>query len=625
MPAPVLNSLPYLVLAFGAIEPSFAAVCNPSMPDTRRVGNTSTDTACTDDTIQAAIDNAVCPNTTIYITQERSYSAQHLTIQDESLALIGVATSCGGAGAARPAASPDAVPTAPIVTLDGAGNGGTSVLAVRGSGNLLLQFLELTHGSGGAGSHGGGIDFQGAGTLTLDTTTVDGNSANFGGGIGFSGIGASANLILNAYTVIESNTASGNGGGIDIEGSADLRTTQPFTRIHGNQALNGNGGGVAVVSPARADIGSPGYNAVGILDGNAAAFGGGISGQVTNQDELVMNFFSADARHPVTLSNNFASQGGGALYVLPHGSGLAVACLSDFRIAGNTSPEGAAILVDADVSAATPATAYLEFNALNFVFCPNALAHATCAPDVSCNVVEGNVNADGASQPQPGATITQRANFIGEFGAGRFAMRGNTGMHAVQAIDSTASLNNCLIADNTYSAAALSSENRGNGAQPPTFAIDSCTLANNAPGSGSVIHTEYDLTLSNSIIDQPAMPALSTGGAALITVRDMLVADAAGLPPQADIVAGEPAFTAPARGDYRLRAIVQNGVVTASSGIDFAPPGNGEADLAGNPHDQDIPSVMDHFGNRDLGCCEAQLIVDRIFADTISDPVTIVR
>ena len=613
-------SLPLIAFAAACrlVQAATDATCDANVPEIHTVGDTGSDASCTDDTIQSAIENTACPGAKIFVTTERSYAAQHLLIQDKTLSLIGTSASCSAANA-----RPDTVPTSPIVTLDGTGNGGSSVLAIRGASVVTLQFLELAHGSGGAGSRGGGIDFQGSGSLTLDTTTIDQNSADLGGGVGFIGAGNSATLTLLAYTVIDSNTANVNGGGIDIEGTADLVATQPFTRIQGNHAANGKGGGIAVVSPAHADIGSSGYGATGVLDGNTAALGGGISGEVSGDMELVIDVFSADPQHPVTLSNNVASLGGGALYVLPHGNGLAVACLSNFRITANTAPDGSAVLVDSDVvTTGTPASADLEFNT-DFLFCPSGFARVPCAPGVSCNVIESNVNADATHTPQPGATITHRATFIGEFSGSRFAMRNNTGGHAIRAIDATTKLDNCLIADNDYSGELVRSDNGGEAEQPPAFAIDSCTIVGNIAGS-SAIYTEYDFTLTNSIIDQPSLAAVSTGNSPVISAHNLLVADAAGLNAQPDIIIGAPTFARSAQGDYHQRVVIQSNVVTASPGIDFAPAGNSnDRDLDDKLRDQDLPAP-DRFGVRDIGCYEEQLITDRIFADEISDAVTIV-
>ena len=62
---------------------------------------------------------------------------------------------------------------------------------------------------------------------------------------------------------------------------------------------------------------------------------------------------------------------------------------------------------------------------------------------------------------------------------------------------------------------------------------------------------------------------------------------------------GDPSFVDVAQGDYHLRP--------TSLAIDVAPPVAGDdRDLDGNPHDQDIVSVPDQDGDRDLGAYERQ-------------------
>ena len=204
----------------------------------------------------------------------------------------------------------------------------------------------------------------------------------------------------------------------------------------------------------------------------------------------------------------------------------------------------------------------------------------------------------------------------------RFAVRGNEASHAIRTVDTNVDLSNCLIADNTFSAETARFEDNGDGG---SNAIDSCTIANNSHNSGSVIHTEHDLTLTDSIVDQPAMSTLSKAGSPTITAQNILAADPTGLAAQAGIVTGEPTYVNAAAGDYHLRAVVQNGNVTASMGIDFAPPVTGDdRDLDNNPHDQDVALIPNLFGDRDLGCYEAQPISDRIFGDAFGDPMSLV-
>jgi len=625
--------LPLLVLLVGcgAAAPSCAmAACSPFTPHTRSVGNKAADPDCTDDTIQSAIDNAICPNTIIVITKERSYTAQHLSVQDKSITLSGSAAACGGGGTTRPD-DIDTI-TAPIVTLDGTGNGGTSVIAVRGNSNVTLQFLELTHGGGGSGSHGGGVDFQGAGSLTLDTSTIDLNSADFGGGIEFSGVGGAATLTLKPYSVIESNKANTNGGGINLEGTATLNATQPFTLIGFNHAPNGQGGGIAVAGPAEADIGSPGYADLPVINGNDAVLGGGMSFLGVDASNANGNVFTTDPLHPVAIAGNFASEFGGAIYAKPHSSFSQPAdaniCVENARIDGNAAPEGSIAYLDYD-STFIGDVGISRF-AFNDGLCgslpPGSVA---CAGGVTCNTLNDNRAVDAANHATAGSMIL--ANGDAQARMFRFSMRNNSGLHALRLLNEEHAIGKCLIADNAFTNETISIEDGGFNDGFGLATIDSCTIANNLHNSGSVIHTELQLTLTNSILDQPVMSALSLGGTPTVSAHFVMAADPTGLPVQEDIVKAEPLFVDStnanvAQRNYHQGAVIQNGDVTSSFAIDYAPPVPGnDLDLDGNPYDQDVPAVPDHLGVRDLGCYEMQPITDRIFADALGDPISLVQ
>ena len=346
--------LPF-ALALALAGSQVFALCPPPglPPPSRYVGDVATDSKCTDNDIQSAINNAACPNTFIVISREHTYTQQHLSINNKSIIFTatgnGVACNAGGGSTGGGGSTP----TAPLVTISG--NGSQSVFDIGGNSSVTFQFLEVTGGGGDSDSHGGGIDFNGTGSLTIDTSTIDVNHSGNGGGIEMNGNGGSATLTLKAYSIIESNTAAGNGGGINIEGNAELMVAEPFTLIGFNHAPNGKGGGVAVVGPARADIGSPGFNGLPVLDANDAALGGAISIEAVNDgDDAFVTLVSTDAENPVTLSGNFASRAGGAVYALPlsdfFSSAVAELCAADFRIDGNAAPEGAAIFGDVDTS-----------------------------------------------------------------------------------------------------------------------------------------------------------------------------------------------------------------------------------------------------------------------------------
>jgi hypothetical protein len=620
----------FVALAGVASPPIFAATevtCSPFVPHKRVVGNTATDIHCDDDNIQAAIDNTVCPNTTIFLTAEHTYSAQHLSIQNKSLSIVGSnATSCSGIGSTGVDGSVAAAPTAPVTTISGAGNGGNSVISIGGTSNVTLQFVEITGGSVNASGHGGGVNFNGIGSLTIDTSTIDSNSAGFGGGIEMNGNGGDALLTLKAYSIIESNTASGNGGGINIEGFAQLVAVQPFTLIGFNHAPNGKGGGVAVVSPARADIGSPGYIALPVINGNDAALGGGLSAQSVGIESFpgIINLFTTDPLNPVTVAGNFASQAGGGVYLKPfvdnsQDAGLANLCASDFRIDGNSAPEGTAVFADTDsaiLGGVISGGVLLNQTGM----CGPSPGAVPCASGVICNTMNDNRAVDGANHPQPGSVLLLGQN--GTSSIDRVVLRNNSGAHAIHVIDQDSNISNCLVADNDLSAETLIIDDEG-GASGVN--VTNCTIANNAHNSGSIIRTGLNVTLRYLILDQPAMSSASTSGSPAIFADDVLAADPTGLPVQANIVQGEPIFVNAAAGNYHLRAFVQAGVVTSSPGMDFGPPVSGDdRDLDGNPHDQDVPAVPDLFGVRDLGAYEAQPILDRIFVDAFGDPISLV-
>lgn len=617
------------IIAFTADStPVLAAFCSPFMPHVRTVGNKAGDSSCDDATLQAAIDNTVCPNTTIYVTDEQAYTAQALTIQDKSLSIVGSsATSCANVGSTGGSGTP---PTAPLITISGAGNGGHSVITIGGTSNVTLQYVEITGGSGDANSHGGGINFNGNGSLTIDTTTIDSNQAGFGGGIEVNGGANNATLALGIYSIIESNTASGNGGGINIEGHTNLIAVHPFTLIGFNHAANGKGGGIAVVGPARADIGSPGYDNLAVVYGNDAKLGGGMSAEAVDAgNDATIELYTADPGQPPGIVGNFAAQVGGGIYLKPilvFGGGVASAtlCAHAFHIDDNAAPDGAALYADSDTS--TLASGVIGGILSLTPTCAAATAgEVACTAGAACASLDGNEAVDGSNNPTAGATVSVQDN--GFVTANRLRWRNNHGAHAIHTISSTTKINTCLIADNAYTAEAMLYEDNGDGGLANIF---NCTFVNNAHTSGSIVRTAVNATLRYDIFDQPAMSTVSTIGAPAIFADDVLAADPTGLPLQANIVQGEPMFVDAsnadiAKRDYHQTAVVQSGVVTASLGIDFAPPLTGDdRDLDGKPYDQDVSQVPDFTGVRDLGCFEAQPITDRVFADALGDAIAIV-
>lgn len=273
----VILRMPLLIFCMCLIGLQQArAVCPVNVPpQPRYVGNTTSDNKCTDNDIQSAINAVTCPGTRIYITGERNYTGQHLVISGQSLSLIGSASACGVENANG---GGGAVPIAPLRTLTGSSTLGASVISIIGNSTVTLQYLDITGANLGSSGKGGGIFFFGSGALTLDTTSVDSNRADSGGGISMNSPSSSAlTLTLSKNSLIINNVATTSGGGILLEGNSQLIAIADQTLIGSNQALGGYGGGIYVIGPARADIGSAGHDSAGVVSNNSAVYGGGIA------------------------------------------------------------------------------------------------------------------------------------------------------------------------------------------------------------------------------------------------------------------------------------------------------------------------------------------------------------
>ena len=580
------------------------------------------DTAnCTFNDIQSAIDvvgASTCP-TVIDITREHTYTNQHLIINNKpnlTLQGWGDGVTCSQVPNFFNYTPPDS--TAPLVSLDGSSDGNGRVLTITGTSNVSLRNLTVTRGSPSADASGGGINFDGQGSLELTRSTVSYNNAGFGAGINVNGSIGPATLTLDPDTLILLNTASTSGGGIRMQGNSRLYALQAHTLIGYNHASDGYGGGLEVLGPARADIGSSGYFGLGVIYHNDASYGGGID-ILTFEDkhDAVVRLFTTDSHNPVQIVGNFASHAGGAVYLRPlldvSSRANSVLCAYDFRINGNSAQEGAAIYSDADYSTgffnnSNGGTMVLNIkpnSGVSTVFCaqteaPPALGAVACAAGVACNEFVGNSTVDTNNQPTPGSTILLQT--ASNLYADRFSARSNTGAHLVRELGdgnvlTMAVLSNCLLADNTLTQELIAQT----GGSFSDIDLDSCTIAGNQIGAPYVFLAPGYAQLHNSIIDQPGRatvdpPITNPGYAAYVLSNDRST-----LPGSAYIQAGEATFVDAANGDYHLQL--------SSLGIDYAPMSTsnseeGQLDLDRNPRIVDLPGIPNHFGAMDLGAYE---------------------
>jgi len=624
-----------ILLAAGSVF----ATCTTSpifLPVHIRVG---ADTAhCQANDIQSAI-AAVgeCP-TIIDITHEHTYTHQHLRIDNKPNLTLqgwgdGVTCAMVTGNLDFPPYSPP-TSTQPLLSIDGSSDGGGSVLYVTGNSNVGLHNLTVLRGanlgSDDNNSVGGGIHFDGQGSLYLTRSTISTNEAGFGGGIDVNGSSGPVALTLDANTLVISNTADTSGGGIRVRGNARLYALKPGTLIGYNHAPNGYGGGIEVLGPARADIGSPGYNGLAAIYGNDAAYGGGMDIlDFGDSAPALARLFTTDPANPVQVSSNFASHTGGAFYLRPYeaigsAGGAAILCANDFRIENNAALEGAAIYADADYDAVgNPLGGYVALNTdPDFVAgsanhpCTTpepiaALGAVACAAGVACNTLTANKAQDGSGNPVAGSTILLQSD--AKMWGDRFSMRANAGAHALREIGDTflsdAILTNCLLADNVLSQELIAQTDGTNAAAK----LDSCTIAGNSIGAPYVFLAPGNLFLRNSIIDQPdhatADPAITDGYSAAY----LLTNDRSTLPNANSIEQGEPSFVDAANGNYRL--------LPTSLGVDFAPVDSSfyatTADLDRNPRVVDLPNVFNGYGPMDLGAYEIQ----RVFACGANDTI----
>jgi hypothetical protein len=604
-----------------AFHPGVGHACTATTPDVFSVGNTATDASCNYGSIQAAITAATCPAGTKIILNKSGlnpngdYTNQHLLIQNKNITLVGRANTpkCNSLQAVCGVNFP--CPIAPLRTIEGN-------IKVRGTSNVVIQYLTITKGNGVADSHGttygGGIDYAATGDLDIETSTIEDNTANNGGGIRFQGYGGHADLYLHSHTQIDNNQATngGSGGGIRIEGDATLHADEPNITIHDNVAAD-KGGGIAIVGPAYAHVGSIGdffFGRVGVLYTNHANYGGGIAVIAQSTGSAGVDLFATDPANPVLIEDNTAYQGaGGGIYLVPYiytqaGGAIpinvAVLHMEGAHIDGNAAKEGAGIYADVNSTFAFVDYAYAGGEV-------DMYSGGSCAAGQECNTVSDNraVTLDSSLNevPTAGSAILIQTN--GVFNAQQLAMRGNQGAHAIRVADSlheNLHLYTCLLADNQASAELVTFGSA-------SASVNQCTIAGNEIGGASVAYAETGFSMTNSIVEQGSLPAVHyVGSGAGLTLDYLLLSPTAPYIGATNSIVADDGFVDAANGDYHL--------LHTSRAVDVAPAGDAaDRDLDKRPRDQDLPGVANRAGPRDLGAYELQLGVcdasDTIFCN----------
>jgi hypothetical protein len=549
---------------------------------------------CTTPSLQTAV-NAAGVGYVIRIARDQAYVAQAVDIADRTLRLIGGFDSCS-----------DDTPSGQTV-LSGLGGGPDSVVTIRGRADVTLENLALIRGDEVYDGYGGGVDFRGSGSLELLNVGIAQNYAGYGGGISVIAQGGPVSVDIGSGTIVQLNRAQFSGGGIRIEGDVALRMVARDTALLANEALGidptngtpryGNGGGLQVLAPARADIGSPGYGLSGPIAYNTARYGGGIAidGSDDRGSVATVQVFTTDPDKATRIHGNRATQTGGGVHLLPQTGSFSepgsdtILRLWDARLDENRAQNGSALYADAAGGVlAQNGDAEVEFNGGAR---PVGFGAVSCSRDVACNTIDGNHAVTGADLPTDGSTVLLQTPR--RMTAQRMRLRGNRGGALLRLLQpGSATLAQLLIADNALTGPVLRIEDGGAAAT-----LTHATIAANTM-SGVVLSSDFNLTLRNSVIWQPGTTVASVAGLVVDSVIAHEVSSLGGGP---EAIVFPPRFVDPQYGDYQLQA--------ASAAVDFAPDSASVGpDLAGVARTVDLPIKENFRGARDLGAFERQAV-----------------
>jgi predicted outer membrane repeat protein len=529
----------------------------------------ATGSGCTHNTIQDAINaaEASAGADTVRITRSLSYTGQQIFVNTtQHLNIVGGFATC---------TSPASDGQKTVVSAAGPNN--HSVFNISGTATSIIRFrlLRLTGGHAGNG-YGGGINYVGDGTVELIEMAIDNNRANYGGGIYFQGTNSQAELIISNDNLINGNTADISGGGIYLQ-QAEMTMTAPGSSIFNNSAVN-YGGGLRLYGAqagTTATVGSSGFSGLTAIYGNEARWGGGVALQGLEDDG------SGNARFYLnggaSISNNFARESGGAIYLQNHFSfndfGDVDAGVNGGVLESNIAPQASAVYVGHDDDGlGLPRGSQFQ---------------------MSGSRVSGNLSLDASNNPTGGAVIVVSES--GRTTITRSLLQDNIAGAVVRADNADdvipTTLNHCVVSGNVLQRGVVEALNGA------PLEILGSTIAGNTLSGNIVITASGGLTLVHSIVWQPGKQSAQISGTRV--VDDVIASELVSLVNSPSVIYADPRFIDPQRNDYRLRA--------ASPAVDFSG-GTDLVDINGSTHNKDMTLVTDAFGVADIGAYEVQSI-----------------
>ncbi|HET9033904.1 MAG TPA: hypothetical protein VFN25_13500 [Dokdonella sp.] len=601
-----------LLISLGAVSPVWAAIY--------KVGPTTGGSGCTTGSIQTAVNmaNANPGLDHIIISRSAIYTAEAVKIQQ------GQPLTISGGYATCTSTEPSGGPT--IVS----GNGGSadSVFTIEtGAAEILIEDLFIRDGDDSSIHYGGGIDYTGSGTLTLRNVTLTQNEAGYGGGLSARGTGSDATVLFLGNTTITDNLATQDGGGVHLRGEITLYALEPNTAIWLNRATglansppgtyHSYGGGMAVLSPATAYIGSTGYG-LGVIKDNTARAGGGVAALADTGDggpRGTVHLFTTDATKPQKVNGNRATDAGGAFYAdafVGFDSSYGRVVLWDAVVENNSAPIGsvAYLASDSDVFGFATSGDFQMNPSLSGADRP--AASVACNPGVACSVVKNNRSTDAGGNPANGALIhgTERA-FV-NIGNARFTENSARSLLDL-ASAGYVKVDNTLIDNNTFTAAVLQFPE-----DDPEVELNHLTITDNSIGGPGVIAHRGHVALNRSIIWQPGKTVRDTATSSGSFDGDHVLAnETASIPGVSNLFYPfDPGFINPTLKDYHLRAGSEAvDVLAFNSELD------GTLDLDRLPRSVNLPLVP--FGGIvDLGAYERQSIGNIMVNDSFNSDLS---
>lgn len=477
---------------------------------------------CGYETIQAAVDHAATypgDNDFIHVSRNRLYNQQTITVGDQTVQIIGGFDTCQ-----------DLEPSG-TTTISGAGGVPRSVFRILGNGRVTLRNLTISGGDAGGGSEGGGIYYQGNGTLDIANTDIINNLAGYGGGIYARGTGAAAELLIGANVTVANNTARYSGGGVYID-QLEMAMREPNSGIFYNFARgdddSGYGGGLTIRAAQRsayAYVGTGGIANAGAIFASEARYGGGVAvvgGDGSTSENAVLQMFTTDPAKPAAIRENVASVAGGGVFLAGYfdafGSVSSKAEFYNARLDDNEAPRGAAAFAEG-------LYASVSFNPLG----PIPAGTIPCAPTSLCGGIADNRVEDVNGNPVGGAVVelvdasfeaNQMNNNFGQTAPrrGGIEIRGNVGGRVLQSSDtSQADIANAIITGNVASGELISGDSS-------RLYLTDVTIADNTIGEPHVIRSGGSVDIEGSILWQPGKTMIA-GPASDVVVSDTIASE----------------------------------------------------------------------------------------------------